>query len=152
GSYVIRGIRPGRYLVLFRTGERSCPSEANWLPQWYPYVNSPFATDKAALVRVRAGKDTRHIDGKLKLGGEIAGTVRTTAGRPVKGICVGFYSPLVVYGPYSVTVAATSGRTGHYALHGLLPGKYQVQFMIGCGSKGNYAAQWWRIKPSPAHA
>ncbi len=24
--------------------------------------------------------------------------------------------------------------------------------MIGCGSKGNYAAQWWRDKPSPARA
>lgn len=152
GTYVIHGIRPGRYLVLFRTGERSCPSTANWLPQWYPFVNSPFATEKAALVRVRAGEDTGHIDGRLKLGGEIAGIVRTRAGQPVKGICVNFYSGIFSLGLYNATVAAASSRTGHYALRGLFPGQYQVQFMIGCGSKGNYAAQWWRDKPSPAHA
>jgi hypothetical protein len=153
GTYVIRGLRPGRYLVLFRTGERSCPSEANWLPQWYPFLNSPFATDKAAFVRVRAGKVTRHIDGRLRLGGEIAGIVRTSAGQPVKGICVSFYSPFVLsFSQYSTTVTATTSRTGRYALRGLFPGKYQVQFTIGCGSKGNYAAQWWPDKPSPAHA
>lgn len=152
GTYVIHSLRSGRYLVLFHTGERSCPSEANWLPQWYPFVNSPFATGKANFVRVRAGKDTGHIDGRLKLGGEIAGIVQTSAGRPVKGICVSFYSQFSVNFLNSVTVAAASSRTGHYALRGLFPGKYQVQFMIGCGSKGNYAAQWWRDKPSPARA
>lgn len=152
GTYLIHGIRPGRYLVLFRTGERSCPSTANWLPQFYPFVNSPFALEGAALVRVRAGKDTGHIDGRLKLGGEIGGTVRTRAGRPIKGICVSFYSPFVISGSYYVTMAAASSRTGHYALHGLFPGHYQIQFTIGCGSKGNYAAQFWRDKPSPARA
>jgi hypothetical protein len=152
GTFVIHGLRPGRYLVLFRTGERSCPSTANWLAQWYPFVNSPYATGKAALVRVRAGKDTGHINGRLKLGGEIAGIVRTSAGQPVKGICVSFYSFFVVNGLNEVQVASASGRTGRYALHGLFPGHYQVQFMIGCGSRGNYAAQWWRDKPSPARA
>ncbi len=126
GTYLIHGIRPGRYLVLFRTGQRSCPSKANWIPQFYPFVNSPFGLQGAAQVRVRARKDTGHIDGRLQLGGEIAGTVRTTAGRPVKGICVGFYSPFVFSGSYYVTMAAASGGTGHYALHGLFPGKYQA--------------------------
>jgi len=101
-------------------------------------------------VRVRAGKDTAHINGRLRLGGEIAGFARTRAGKPVSGICARMYSPFTFSGEYLVNAA--SGKTGHYALHGLFPGKYQVEFMIGCGTKGNYAAQWWPGRPSPAHA
>lgn len=152
GEYRIRGLRPGRYQVLFRTGEPSCPGNANWLPQWYPYINSAYQPDQAVEVRVRAGRNTGHIDGKLELGGEIAGIVRTKAGRPIRGICVNFYSPYIINGPYIVNVASVSGITGHYALRGLFPGTYQVEFMIGCGTHGNYAAQWWRDEPSPARA
>ena len=152
GRYVIRGLLPRRYLVQFRTGERFCPSRANWLSQWYPFVNSPYVTTKVALVRVRAGKDVGDIDARLKLGGEITGTVRTTAGKPVKGICVSFSTFVLINSYYNVTVASLSSPTGQYALRGLFPGKYQVQFMIGCGSKGNYAAQWWRDEPSPERA
>jgi len=150
GRYTITGLRPGRYLVLFRTGGRACPSRANWLPQWYPYVTAPYATDKVAWVRVRAGQDTGRINGRLKLGGEVAGVVRTRTGKPVRGICVGIYSVVTLNGVYSVS--AGTDRNGHYGLHGLFPGKYQVQFRLGCGSRGNYAAQWWRDRPSPAHA
>jgi hypothetical protein len=152
GQYRIRGLRPGRYQVLFRTGERSCPANANWLPQWYPYINSAYQPDQAVDVRVRAGRDTGHIDGRLQLGGEITGIVHTKAGSPIRGICVNFYSPFAIDGPYIVNVASFSGKTGRYALRGLFPGTYQVEFMIGCGTLGNYAAQWWRDKPSPAQA
>jgi hypothetical protein len=150
GRYRIGGLRPGRYFVEFRTGEGPCRGSANWLPQWYPYVTSPYATGKAAQVRVRAGKDTGQINGKLRLGGEIAGVVRTKAGKPVRGVCASMYSPVTIGGLYSVSAA--SGQTGRYALHGLFPGKYQIEFSIGCGTAGNYAAQWWPRRPSPAHA
>lgn len=150
GRYTITGVRPGRYVVQFRTGVRACPSHANWLPQWYPYVTAPYATERVAWVRVRAGRSTKRINARLKLGAEIAGTVRTRAGTPVRGICVGLYSQFTFSGAYAVS--AGSGRHGHYGLHGLFPGKYQVEYQIGCGTRGNYAAQWWRDRPSPAHA
>jgi hypothetical protein len=152
GTYRIAGLRPGRYLVLFRTGLRSCPSDANWLPQWYPDVNSPFATGKAVEVRVRAGRETGDIDGRLKLGAEITGITHTRSGRPVRGICVNLYNPFTFWGPYIVGSAATSGKTGRYALRGLFPGKYQLRFTIGCGTAGNYAQQWWRDRTAPGHA
>ena len=38
----------------------------------------------------------------------------------------------------------TTDKTGHYTAHGAFPGSYQVEFSIGCGTKGNYAFQWWR--------
>lgn len=152
GRYRIRGLRPGRYLVVFRTGLPSCPADANWLPQWYPLMNSSYPPDNAAEVRVRAGRDTAHIDGSLKLGGEISGTVRTRAGKPVRGICVNIYTQFVINGFYIVNSAAVSRKAGRYALRGLFPGSYQIQFTIGCGGKGNYAPQWWRDKRSPDHA
>jgi len=152
GRYRIRGLKPGRYNVVFRTGLRSCPDDANWLPQWYPYLNSAYPPDKAANVRVRAGKNTSGIDGRLKLGGEISGIVRARAGKPIPGICVGFFTFFVVNGIYSVSVASVSRQGGRYALHGLFPGSYQVQFAIGCGNKGDYAPQWWHGKSSPFDA
>ncbi len=154
GRYRIGGLRPGQYQVVFRTGLRSCASDANWLPQWYPYLDSAYPPDKAANVRVRAGRDTGQIDGRLNLGGEISGTVRTRSGDTVRGICVSFYSEFsaVINGLYVVNVAAVSGRTGRYALRGLFGGSYQIQFAIGCGSRGDYAQQWWRDKASPDHA
>ena len=152
GQYRIRGLRPGRYLVLFRTGLAGCPSNANWLPQWFPFLNSTYPPDNAANVRVRAGRTTGHIDGRLKLGGEIAGTVRSKSGKPVRGICVSFFTFAFGNGVYIVNVASVSGKTGHYALRGLFPGSYQVQFVIGCGTKGDYAPQWWRDKTSPFEA
>jgi hypothetical protein len=153
GRYRIRGLKPGRYFVVFRTGLRSCPDDANWLPQWYPYVNSSYPTDKAATVRVRAGRDTARIDGRLRLGGEITGVVRTRAGRPIRGICVSFFTFFGVFnGVYTVSVASVSRKDGRYALHGLFRGSYQVQFAIGCGNKGDYAPQWWHGKSSPGNA
>ncbi len=55
GRYRITGLRPGRYMVLFSTGKRSCPARANWLPQYYRNAGSSWL---ATQVRVRAGKDT----------------------------------------------------------------------------------------------
>jgi protocatechuate 3,4-dioxygenase beta subunit len=151
GRYRIRGLKPGRYFVVFRTGLGSCPADANWLPQWYPFSNSSDAIS-AAPIRVRAGRDTARINGRLKLGGEISGVVRTTVGQPVSGICVNIYTDFAFGGSYIVNVAAVSRQTGHYALHGLFHGSYQIEFSIGCGTKGDYAPQWWRDQRSPDHA
>jgi hypothetical protein len=154
GRYRIRGLKPGRYLVVFRTGLGSCPAEANWLPQWYPFMNSSYPPDKVAEVRVRAGRDTARIDGRLQFGGEISGIVRTKAGKPVSGICVNLsdFGSAVPSGIYIVNAAAVSRKAGRYAMHGLFRGSYQIQFSIGCGTKGDYAPQWWRDRRSPFSA
>ncbi len=142
GKFRVSRLRPGRYEVLFVAGLRPCPNDGNWLPQWYPQVNSPFPTGKVKLVRVAAGKDTAHINGRLKLGGEIAGTVRAKSGKALPGICVNVFANFQG-GSIGIEYLLTTDKAGRYAAHGLFPAGYQVQFSIGCGNKGNYAGQWW---------
>jgi hypothetical protein len=146
GRYRITGLQPGRYNVQF--GEAFC-GKGNWLSQWYPGITTPFPTSKAAAIRVTAGKTKTGIDANMKLGGQIGGTVRAKSGTLLPGICLTIQGR--VHGGF-VGYGFESGRGGRYALHALFPGKYTVQFSIGCRNKGNYAAQWWRLKSSAAQA
>lgn len=146
GRYRITRLRPGRYEVAFLAGIARCPNKGNWIIQLYPGVNAPFAKGKVKAVRVRAGKDTDGIDGHLKKGGEISGTVRAKSGKALPRICVS------VLGPEDFGFGLVTNRFGRYAARGLFRGGYQVQFSLGCGNKGNYASQWWRGAPSQARA
>ncbi len=149
GTYLITGLKPGKYQVEFvADGSKTCPNAGNWLPQWFPQVNSLFPTGKVASVAVKAGKETRGIDAKLSLGGEITGAVRNTSGKPLPGACAN------VQGSTSgsfVDYTLTAQSTGHYAARGMFPGSYQIIF-AGCGAKGDYAFQWWRSATSQKRA
>ena len=108
--------------------------------QWYPGLTPPLR-HRPGRVTVTAGKNTRGINASLRLGGEIDGTVRNKSGRALAGMCV------VAFGHsrhFGFGREYKSDASGHYAAHGLLPGKYQIAFFRGCGNKGNYAPQWWR--------
>jgi Carboxypeptidase regulatory-like domain len=147
GKYRITGLHRGRYQVQFTVG---CGNKANWLDQWYPNITTPFfQPSKAAIIRVRPGMTKSGIDGRMKLGGAIRGTVRTRSGTPLRGICVEIEGR--VQGGF-VGFGLRSARGGRYALHSVFPGRYTVRFSIGCGNKGNYAPQWWRLRTSAAHA
>jgi hypothetical protein len=140
GTYAVRYMRPGRYYVAF--AGFGCPGSANWLPQAYPDINLVFGgfglgtTPKPVAVTVTSGHATRGIDAHLRLGGEISGTVTGPAGRKLGGVCVVAIGT-VAGGQFGFS-AATSAN-GTYAVHALLPGKYSLQFGIGCGVGGNYA-------------
>jgi hypothetical protein len=136
GTYAVRYVRPGRYYVVF--GGFGCPDNGNWIPQLYRDDN--FAAGGFGQggnpVTVTSGHATRGIDAHLRRGGEISGTVTGPAGRKLGGICVGATSNLA-FG--QIGVSATTSASGVYHLHALVPGKYSLQFAIGCGSVGNYA-------------
>jgi len=153
GKYRLARLRPGRYDVVFIAGFAPCTNQGNWLDQWYPRVNSLFPTRTVKTVRVRAGKDTGGIDGHLKKGGEISGTVRGKPGKPLRGICADV-STIFEGGSFVAIVDynLATDKAGHYAAHGLFPHGYQVRFSAGCGNNANYAAQWWHNARSPAHA
>ena len=146
GRYRIGGLRPGRYVVHFM----ACSRASNWLPQWYPGLTGPFLRHRPAKVTVTAGKTTRGINASMRLGGEIDGTVRSKSGRALAGMCVlafGRSGRRFVFGR-----EYQSDASGHYAAHGLFPGKYKIAFFRGCGNKGNYAPQWWRNASTMARA
>ncbi len=136
GTYVVRHVPAGRYYVTF--ADELCFSSQNWLQQVYKGHNTPFGSGFGIgnPVRVRSGKATTGIDGKLRLGGEISGVVTTKSGRRLGGICVDAEG--TVPGG-SVGFEFPTNGNGTYDVNALFPGKYTVEFTIGCGSKGNYA-------------
>jgi len=133
GAYTIPAVTPGRYYVIFASEE--CPGDKNWLQQVYRNDNSPFGIG-ATVVKVASGKTRTRIDGHLRLGGEISGTVTSKSGRKLAGICV--TSDGRVTGGF-IGVGTETARNGTYHLHALYPGKWPLQFSSGCGSKGNFA-------------
>ena len=48
-------------------------------------------------------------------------------------------------------VVGVTAADGTYALVGLLPGQYTVEFSVGCGDTG-FRAQWWDDAKSAAKA
>lgn len=132
GTYTIRDIAPGRYHVSFAAD--LCDGGTNWLQQEYPDENGPFSVGRP--VKVTAGKTTAGIDGHLRLGGQISGTVTNASGKKLSGMCVN--TDGVVKGGFIGLTARTS-RRGRYILRALFPGKYPLAATIGCGSRANYA-------------
>jgi len=133
GTYRMRDVQPGRYFVTFASD--LCQGSGNWLQQVYRNDTTPFGFG-GTVVKVSSGKARTGIDGHLRLGGEISGTVTSTSGHKLAGICVQTNGQ--VAGGF-VGLQVQTARNGTYHLHALFPGKYALQFNIGCGSKGNYA-------------
>jgi len=146
GRYRIGQLAPGNYQVEF--ADFGCQS-GNWLTQWYPDITTPFIAFNATQLHVRPGRNIAGIDGKLKRGGEIAGTVRSTSGKRLGGICV-FLNGNVADG--GIGIFSADRENGSFTFNALFPGQYTVEFMIGCGTKGNYAFQWWRRATLQQHA
>ncbi len=135
GTYTVRHVKPGRYVVLFAL--EGCGR--NWLQQAYPDASGPFAGfggGGARAITVTSGKTTRGINAKLLLGGEISGTVTAKSGRKLGGICVQAIGR--VRGGEVGFEVGTSGN-GRYDLPALFPGTYRLAFTTGCPSKANYA-------------
>ena len=134
----MRNVAPGKYRVIF--AGPFCPARGNWLLQVYKDDNSPSALFRGGtVVRVRAGHETAGINGNLRLGGEISGTVTSKSGAKLRGICVNASG-----GPASVGFGfggeTHTAANGVYHVHALPKGNYTLQFAIGCGSHGsNYA-------------
>ena len=141
GKYTISGLAAGDYLVNF-TSNGVCPNgvQSNFATQWYD--NQP-TQDTANVVSVSAGADTDHIDAVMQPGGSISGTVTAAGGGPLEGICVNASPPEGQGGS-----GTNTGSDGKYTITGLPAGDYQVQFSIGCGNSGNYAAQWYDNQPT----
>lgn len=131
GHYRTGRLPAGSYAVLFFA---DCGNKGNWEVQ--VYKNAPFT--KPTLVHVRSGKTTSGIDAKLKLGGEISGTVTNRSGSKLSAICV---QP--VGSRKNLTALFVSGISvrGTYHLRGLPTGSYKLAF-VPCRPSA-YAEIWW---------
>jgi hypothetical protein len=143
GRYTVANLRPGRYRVYFDTRGYCDDSTDGLVPQWYSGAGSRRA---ATVITVPAGRGPSGIDATLTADGGIAGTV-TAGGRALAGACV---RAVPVKAGQMTSLAATV-RDGGYALTGIVPGRYRVEFSSGCGATG-YATQWWRDAASAGAA
>jgi hypothetical protein len=141
GRYRTQRVPAGRYLVGFFPG---CGNSGNWLPQLYKDTLT-----KPTFVRVRAGKTTAGINATLKLGGEISGTITTSSGRDLRGMCVAPIETSLLSGLSNgggfliIGVGGPGGSPANYHVHSVPAGRYKLLF-TPCSSPSPYATTWWR--------
>jgi hypothetical protein len=102
-----------------------------------------------SLIAVNAGVTTR-VGARLSRAGAIAGTVRSSRGKPVNSVCVEV-TPAGNKSKFSYAGLAFTNKKGHYRLGGLEPGRYLVVFN-SCLSSGRFGAQWYSGQPSESAA
>ncbi len=140
GHYLTGRLPSGGYIVLFFLG---CGNKGNWEVEVYNHASISSPT----IVGVSRGKVTNGINGHLKLGGEITGTITNKSGARLSGICVEPVGSRTFNSFAALFVIAVSEHGG-YQLHGLPPGSYKL-FMGPCGLTASpYADVWWPDAPS----
>lgn len=144
GKYQITGLVPGQYQVYL--GDPGCWVNGGAVPQWY---DGKASQGTATLVTVTASQVTGGVGGTLSVDGTISGTVTGPApGKlPLAGVCL----RAVPASPGGTPAFTATAADGQYQLAALAPGKYLVQFAVGCGATG-YATQWWNAAASAAAA
>ncbi|MGC2169366.1 MAG: carboxypeptidase-like regulatory domain-containing protein, partial [Acidimicrobiales bacterium] len=135
GAY-ITGLPVGNYVVSFSSG---CGNSTDW-PTIY-YVSNTASTpneDDATPVSVAAGTTTQ-VDGIYPLDSSISGTVTSSAGTALSGICV------QALGAGDEEASTITASDGSYSLTGLYADRYTVEFYPGpsCGNTTNYVDEYY---------
>ena len=117
GSYVIDGLAPGDYRIMFRS-----PAGSGIVQEWFDDADTP---GEAVVVTVGAGDSVAEVDAQLDLGGSIAGTVTGPDAAPLAGVQAWAYGADDLW---VGSAAATVGPDGSYVIAGLAPGAYKVLF------------------------
>jgi len=137
GTYLATNLAPGRYRVLF--ADPGCSNNS-------PSLSASLSGEVTVVTR---GNTTANAT--LKLAGGITGVVRGSHG-PAAGICAKAV-PQRGNTLTGVTAAAVgiSTAAGHYEILGLQPGRYKVEFTVGCGATG-LATRWYKNAASEKNA
>ena len=132
GTYSVDQLPAGAYQAIFTAG---CGSRGSYAPQAYNDTNvlEPQTIDAPA-----AGQAITGISAAMQPGPVITGTVTSTSGSGLSGICV------LAATPGGVLFGVSQTRHGRYSLPDLDPGLYQVIFEPGCGNNADLALQAFR--------
>jgi len=145
GSFYLDQIQSGRYSVGFFGG---CGNKGSYAPQWFPGRSEQF---NAALLTFQAGKVASGINAAMRPGSGVSGVVTSTAGVPLRGICVGTLAPSEAgffgggFNPYN----GTTRHDGSYKVQNLAPGQYQIVFFscdFGFSPQPGWITQWYRSR------
>ena len=125
GRYSVDQLPVGTYQVQFAGG---CGNRGSYAPQGWPDTNlfEPQNIDVTAAGELVAG-----IGAALAPGPVISGTVTSTSGSKLTGICV------LVATPAGVLFDVEETFDGRYQAPNLAPGTYQVFFAPGCGDNAD---------------
>jgi hypothetical protein len=118
GDYALTGVGTGSYVLVF--GACGLPS------------NTAAAGSKP--VAVTDGETVRGINGVLPVSGAVTGTVRSTSGAPLDGVCV--VGPLGAAAYVEVETATLPNGT--FTLPDLPAGRYKIAFEPACFISGTW--------------
>ncbi len=162
GRYLIAGLPAGQYTISYQ----ACGQPGAYVSQFYggamlasratritvvpgqisslrPVTLLPAS--RAALVAATAALARRSGPEAKKVKPAISGTVRDSHGKPLAGICV---DANLQQGDSATGIGGIRTRKdGSYGIPGkfLQAGGWTVEFTTGCGSKANFAPQWWKF-------
>jgi len=122
GSYTL-DLRPGRYRVQISylgTGSYTSP----WSRSGRSGGRFPA---EATTWTVRAGQATKVADVEVTAGAVVKGTVRTSAGNPVRDVHITALTAMT--SDREVAASATSGDDGRYTVRGLADGRYWLRYV-----------------------
>jgi Carboxypeptidase regulatory-like domain len=137
GTYKVNQLPAGRYEVQFIGG---CGNTGSYAPQGYDNTN---VFDPQILKFAGAGLTLASIDAAMQPGPVIKGTVRSTSGQLLSGICVEAVTPAGAGFDLAIT------KHGSYSMPNLAPGQYQVVFGPGCGNNQNLLTEWYPSQVNP---
>jgi hypothetical protein len=133
GNYLIDGLAPGDYLVEF--GPCSGVNTANYLLPTLWSATGALADTPPVVVS--AGSTTTGISTALHEGGTFSGTITSSSGRPLSGVCV-----LAESNAAGLAAEGITDTNGDYSVAGLPNGTYAAVFEPCAGQ--NYAAAVWK--------
>jgi hypothetical protein len=140
GAYRIAGLNTNGYKLRF--------NDCNNLPGGYATEWFQDAASKGSAVAVAATAGQTRVVANAVLDAEsvISGTVTSTTGAPIAGVCVRAMLPDGTDAKDGLNTAVTT-VTGFYRATKLPAASYRVKFDTRCGPTA-YASEWWDDKPT----
>ncbi|NUS40138.1 MAG: hypothetical protein HOP97_00705, partial [Terrabacter sp.] len=130
GQYSVRGLRAGRYTLVFEASTWPSPYLETW---WGP---SPVRTG-AVAVDIADEEMRGGLDATIERGSTVSGTVRTTSGQPIGWSRVTAYRQSS-QGAWVEVDSGLADGDGDYELAGLMSGTYRLRF-----EHDDHATTWW---------
>jgi hypothetical protein len=131
GRYAFTGLPGGPYTV----GFASCSPTADWAPQWW---DKKTTAAKADVIHLSLGESLKGIDGVLVPGAGVSGRLVGPNGAGVAGICVEVGTPFEIQ--IGFATQTSTGSNGDWSAGGFTSGSYDLAYIPGCGSTGDWAA------------